>query len=316
MSENNDTSFVETVAELARKSGAEIATITLAEKVPGLPASVPALVNKADGQLISVAKLFEEFRIHPTRKVGTAKVTTLESFVELVNRHATKDSVIFADANWRNPSLTAVIDYHGQNDTELDVFGAAAYGKHRIHYAFPLSEEWKAWTQLNGQTIEQADFAAWIEDHIAELSAPDAEEAEYFRGLFGFKVAYPNELQALSRGLAIRVETNVKSNTVLQTGEGEITWEEEHKDSQGNRFVVPGLFILDIAPFFLGARCRIPVRLRYRIKAGRTVWSFHIHRPDIHVTEQVRRDLENAAAETGLPAYQGAPEMQGASTPA
>jgi uncharacterized protein YfdQ (DUF2303 family) len=311
MSDSSDSSFVETVAGLALKNGTSTVTLTLNEPLPGLPTNVPAILNKETGELKSVIDIFERHRTHPARKTGTARVTTLESFIELTARHATQDSVIFADGNWKNPSLTSVIDYHAQNDIELKLFGDAAFGKHRIHYAFHLSDPWKEWIAQNGNQMEQGEFAAWIEDHIAELSSPDGEETEYYQKVFGFKVAYPNELQALSRGLAIRVETNVKTSTVLQTGEGEIVWEEEHKDSQGNRFVVPGLFILQIEPFFMGDRCRIPVRLRYRVRAGKTFWSFHIHRPDIHITEQIRRDLENAAATLGLPAYQGTPEMTG-----
>lgn len=305
MNETIDKGAIEAIHALANRAGSELIEIALLEDVPGLPTTIPALLNRTNGTVTDVSKLFEPYRIFPSRKTGTADMTTLESFIELVKRHKTPDSVIFADTDWKQPSLTAIIDYHQTHDHGSD----PDFCQHRIHYAFPLSEEWQAWIRLNNQPIEQADFAAWIEDHIAELSTPDAEEAEYYRNLFGYKVAYPNELQALSRGLAVRVETNVKSNTVLQTGEGEIVWEEEHKDSQGNRFVVPGLFIINIAPFYQGDRCRIPVRLRYRIKQGRAIWSFHVHRPDIHVTEQVRRDLENAANATELPAYQGTPEV-------
>ncbi|TIP21885.1 MAG: DUF2303 family protein, partial [Mesorhizobium sp.] len=73
--------------------------------------------------------------------------------------------VIFADADWRNPSFTAVIDYHE------DVSGGlAAFGKHRIQYAFPLSEEWKKWIEMNGEPMKQAEFAYFLEDRVAELS--------------------------------------------------------------------------------------------------------------------------------------------------
>lgn len=304
--ETLDGTAVKAIEDLARQSNSTVVELKLSEKLPGLPQAIPALLDGVEGNLAGVRDLFEKHRIYPERKKGTSKVTTLESFIDLTDRHKTEDSVIFANTDWTKPSLTAVIDYHRKPNA-----GAADYGQHRIHYEFPLSEEWKAWQKLNGQVMTQEDFAVFIEDHVQELSAPDAEESEYWRGLFGFKVAYPNELQALSRGLSVTVNQNVKSNVVLQSGEGEIVFEEDHRDAQGNKFTVPGLFILNIAPFFLGSTCRIPVRLRYRVRSGAAVWFYNIYRPDQFITEQVRRDLENAANATGLPQFQGAPEMAG-----
>lgn len=302
--ETLDGAAVKAIEALALKSGAELLHPKLDKPEPGLPDQIPVLVNKQTGAMSGLRDLFEKHRIHPERKKGTAKVTTLESFIDLVDRHKTDDSVIFANTDWTKPSLTSVIDYHRKPNG-----GDASYGQHRIHYDFPLSEEWQAWQKMNGQVMSQEDFAIFIEDHIAELSAPDSEEVENFQALFGFKVAYPNELQALSRGLSVTVNQNVKSNVVLQSGEGEIVFEEDHRDAQGNKFTVPGLFILNIAPFFLGDTCRIPVRLRYRVRSRAAVWFYNIYRPDKHITEQVRRDLENAASATGLPQFQGAPEM-------
>lgn len=67
--------------------------------------------------------------------------------------------------------------------------------------------------------------------------------------------------------------------------------------------------MLSIAPFFRGSPMRIPVRLRYRVRSGRVAWFFQMFRPDKSVTEHVIDGLVRAASETGLPAYEGAPEM-------
>ncbi|RVJ02487.1 DUF2303 family protein [Sinorhizobium medicae] len=217
------------IHDLSDRAGSQIATLSLSTAVPGVPSTIPVFVDRKSGALSSVADLFERFREHPRRKSGTAKVATLESLISLIDRHKTEHSAIFAETNWENPSITAVFDYH-----EAKNGGLADNGKHRAHYEFPLSEEWKAWVKINGKPLEQVEFAEFIEDHIAELSAPDSFEAEDFRGKFGFKVAYPNELVALSRGLQVHAETRVKNNVVLQSGEGEITWDEEHRDAQGN----------------------------------------------------------------------------------
>lgn len=301
---------IEALRRLADDAGSEIVTIHTVDADDceifgrGLPTQVPVLLDRKSGKAHGLRPLIEDYRNAPARKSGTAEVDTLESFVELVNRHKTQDSVIFADTDWRKPSLTAVIDYH-----ENENGGAADNGKHRIHYAFPLSEEWQAWVAQDEKKMMQQDFAEWIENHLPELAAPDTGEEADFREKFGLKVAYPNEMVALSRGLAIHVESRIKNSVVLQTGEGEITWDEEHKDAAGNKITVPGLFILSIPPFFMGEPTRIPVRLRYRASGGAVVWFFKLYRPDVYITQQIVRDIQIAKAETELPAFAGKPEM-------
>ena len=294
---------INALRELADDAGSEIVHIEIDESLPGLPKSIPALLDRKAGRVLSVAELFEKYRTRPAMKSGTATVTAAESFIKLVNRHKTKDSVLFADTDWEKPSLLAVIDYH-----EAQAPGAADWLKHRIVYDFPLTDEWKAWIEQDGKMMTQQDFAEWFEVHLPELSSPDSQEAEDFLTNYGLKVAYPNEILALTRGISVHVESRVKNNLTLQSGEGEITFEEEHKDASGSKFTVPGLFILSIKPFRMGNACRIPVRLRYRVSGGAVKWFFKMLRPEDYVTEEILRDCERAASETGLPLYHGAPE--------
>lgn len=297
---------VHAIAALADQGMVDIKVIDTPTDVPGLPADVPLLVDPKSGKATSLKPIIDEWRLKPVRKAGTAKVLTLESLVDLVNRHKTEHSVIFADTDWKKPSLTAVIDYHDKQNG-----GPADNGKHRVHYEFPLSDSWNAWMGINGEALPQVEFAEFIEDHIADLAAPDTMEEEDWRHKFSFRVAFPNELVSLSRGLQVFSETKVKNVVNLQSGAAQINFEEEHKDANGNKLDVPGMFILSIPPFFRGEPARIPVRLRYRQSAGKLFWICQLYRPDIYVTEQVIRDMERAGSDTSLPTFQGAPEMQG-----
>lgn len=297
------------IADLGAKAAeAKIVAIPLAVLGDtGLPEFVPALWDASKSTLVSVAAEAERYRLFPKRRKGTAGALTLKSFTDLVKRHATGDSVVFADTNWRTPAFTAVIDYHPYEPEA----GPAQWGQHRVHYAFPLSEEWKAWTEKNGESMSQIDFASFIEDHIADLSSPtDAERIALERD-FSTKVATPSELIQLSRKLQVTVESKVTNAHTLQNGTGQIQWEEEHKGADGKPVIVPGIFLLNIAPFFMGEKVRIPVRLRYRV-GGTIKWFYQIYRPDEHVTDRVRSDLDIVAADTGLPVYEGTPEMPGA----
>jgi len=293
------------MARLGTKAdGVEIVTLHKPAGMLGVPDEIPVALRRGEQPGISsVAQLFAEYRQHPQKKAGTANAQTFESFCTLANRHKTDDSVIFANMDWRKPSLTAIIDYH-QNQPG----GLADNGRHRIHYAFPLSEEWQKWLEMDGQPMKQQDFAWFLEDRILEVSSPEVADLAYEQQ-FGTKIALASQLVELSRGLNVRVDSVVKNAVTLQTGEASIQFEEAHTDAAGQPLKVPGLFILNIAPFFMGDKVRIPVRLRYRLVGGKIMWFYNIYRPDLVITETVRASLFEAKRETELPAYEGSPEM-------
>ena len=298
---------IETIKQLCDQAGSDTIDIYNTTAIHGLPTTAQVLLDRTSGALRSVKPLLEEYRFAPARKDGTARVTTLESFIDLTDRHKTAHSVLFANTDWKKPSLMTIVDYHEKRSA-----GDPDNGKHRILYEFPLSIEWQAWVAQDKQPMKQAEFAEWLEDHITEIATPHEDESTYWNGLLGGKVAAPNELQMLSRGLKISAETRVKSNVVLSSGEGELTWEEEHRDASGQKLVVPNLFIINLPPFFMGEKARVPVRLRYRLVAGSVTWFFQLYRPDVYITEQVMLDLDRAKGQTDLPAFQGTPEMAGA----
>ncbi|MEN5300501.1 DUF2303 family protein, partial [Brucella sp. TWI559] len=72
---------------------------------------------------------------------------------------------------------------------------------------------------------------------------------------------------------------------------------------------VPGIFILSIAPFFMGEKVRIPVRLRYRMSNQKVVWFYNIYRPDLVITQQVEADLLTLTKQTELPSFAGKLEI-------
>jgi uncharacterized protein YfdQ (DUF2303 family) len=294
------------IAKLGTKAdGIEIVSVKKPAGMVGLPDEIPVALRRGNNPAVeSVAHLLDFYRTIPERKVGQATAQTFESFCELVNRHKTEHSAIFADADWKKPSFTAVIDYHQSVNG-----GNADNGKHRVHYAFPLSEEWKVWNKFDGQKMSQEEFAYFLEDRVAELSSPTDEERIRYERDFATTVATPAKLIELSRGLQVNIASKVKTAHTLASGEGQIVWEESHQDASGQPVKVPGMFVLSIAPFFMGEKMRIPVRLRYRPAAGSITWMYQLYRPDQFVTEHVRATLFEAKDRTSLPAFEGAPEM-------
>lgn len=300
---------LDVAAELgAKANGIEIGQLPNVSGALGVPGTIPvALRRGASPGVEDLSHLFEKYRQHPARRKGQAVVQTLASFIDLTNRHKLAQSAVFADMNWQKPSFTTVVDYH-----QVEAAGAAGFGQHRVHYAFPLSEEWKAWVGMDGKPMDQGTFAEFLEDRVAELAAPTEAEVSLYERDFATRVATPAQVVELSRGLQVHVSTSVKATKVLQTGEGQIAWEETHADGEGKPLKVPGIFMLSIAPFFQGDKMRIPVRLRYRPAGQKVVWFYQIYRPDLAVTDHVRQALHDVIAGTELPAFEGTPEMAGA----
>ena len=300
----------------------------------GLPDRIPlAIRHGKTPEIINLRPLFEAWRDRPATKRGTATALTLKSFVDLTNRHKTPHSAIFADTDWRKPSLLAVIDYHEKAPElgELPTISAdapmpdspdAVYVagvaesimtrpdnlKHRIAYAYTLSDTWKAWIAQNGEMMTQGDFAAWIEDHIADLSSPEDAEKIWLERDLQTTVATPSALIQISRGLQINVEAKVKNVVTLQSGAAQIAFEENHVGGDGKPLTIPGAFLLQVAPFFGGDVVRVPVRLRYRVMGGVTKWFFSMHRPDLYITQRLKDDIFYVARDTALPVYEGTPE--------
>lgn len=294
--------------ELVREMATEAAKPTIVELDTnglgaGLPDTVPFLFNAKEQLPKSLKPLIDEYRTAPSRRRGTAVADTLASFIQLTNRHKDENSALFGRAIWPSPSLTAVINYDSASSE-------ARFGDHRITYEFPLTEEFKAWVEASGQPMDQELFAAFLEEHAAELASPmDGEKSEYER-LFNETMATPQDILVLSRHLEVHVTAKAKQGVRLQSGERTVEFAEEHVDAKGQAVRIPGIFMVSVPAFVDGEPVRIPARLRYRISGGAIKWFYQLYRWESFLREQVQRDLQEAARETGLPAYEGKPEAR------
>lgn len=295
---------IKALAELGVKA-TELQTVDLETEGlgRGIPGKVPLAFDRNTQQLRSVKGLIEEYRTAPAFRTGAAEAQTLASFIDLVNRHMDEDTAVFVDLDWKKPSFTCVVDYHRQAGGDHEPRPL----KHRIHYGFPLSDRWQAWVEQNGEPMKQIEFAAFIEERIADLSAP-VEADRDLEKLFQTKIADPFEIMQLSRGLAVTVDSKVSRAVTLQSGEGEMIFEEVHRDGGGQKLTVPGLFMLSLPIFFRGEYHRIAARLRYRVSNGAVVWFYQMYEPDKAVTEAVVRDRDAVRVDTGVPTYDGSPE--------
>ena len=278
-----------------------------------------AIISQQGLQPLDRERIFAPFAAKPDRRSGTSRHTRLPSFIEHVNRFKTGDSAVFAIDNLAAPKITAVLDYHEpvniideDGNTILDTAADAAFCTHRTVYDFPLSPEWKAWMEMNGKAMTQADFAAFLEDQIGDIDQADvsdlSEAAQAFVSKVAGEMASPTKLIELSRGLAVYENSAVRETRNLSTGEGEILFQSEHVDASGAPLRVPNYFVICIPVLAQGAFYRIVARLRYRKTPGGLSFWYELWRPDLSFTDAFNEACDMVKADTGLPLFFGSPE--------
>jgi uncharacterized protein YfdQ (DUF2303 family) len=251
--------------------------------------------------------ILDRYLKQPDRRQGTATLTDAASFIAHLKRFASEDSAVFASPTRSAPKLTVVFDYHPSNSNTTD----AAFMGHRATYAPALSDPWNAWSGKNGASMTQVDFAAFIEEHITDVIVPNFDDPNLktFADLVQGRFASPSDLLAMSRGLAVNVETTVKNAVQLNTGIINVQFEETHRDGLGQPIQIANLFQITIPVFYGGTPYRIAVRLRYRLAGGKIVWSYLLVRPDLVFDDAFKGIVKQVVDETEVPVFLGAPEQ-------
>ena len=269
------------------------------------------------------ADFFDSARDTPRFRRGTAVLTTIDSFIAHVNRFGDADSAVFACDDRNAPKLTAVLDYHRADfdhvleghDEPVRFPGIFGHGKHRTTFAFPLSDEWKAWNKANASVMSMADFSLFLEDRIGDIAiAGDdfPEDVERFVNVNGGaeRIADFATLVELSRGLKVFESANVEEATNLATGEGHIRFSVEHetRGRTGGTIKVPTMFFIAIPIFNKGPFYRIGARLRYRKTAEGVKFWFDLYRADRSFDHAFAEAVEKVDVETEATVFYGAPE--------
>lgn len=288
----------ELIEEYAR---AELRTVK--EPITGVEAPV---LFTAGGASSLPASVFDEYRTQPARRKGTATLLDLDSLIAHVNRFKDADTVIFASDNRTSPSITAVLDYH-RAGADAD----PRFGGHRAKFAFPLADEWTAWTGGDKKPLRMVEFAAFLEDRIIDVLDDKTdlpEDMDRFVKAIGGNIASPSKLMEIAVGLKVNEKSAVGETVNLSSGEGEISFVSQHTDAKGAPLKVPNLFLIGIPIFKNGPAYRIAVRLRYRKSEGGLSFWYEMWRADRRFDDAFSEALEKLRTDTGLPVLLGSPE--------
>ncbi len=257
-------------------------------------------------EAVSLKEFIDEEKVVPDRREGTHTALDVNTFIEITNRFKNDDSVVFAQAQVANntisASLLSVLDFHpagGENDK-------AANLDHKVSYKFPISKELAFWLRLNGTELGQTDFALLLEERIGEMTVAQESDISAIKNLKP-KFADPLEILSLSRDLEIYSNVKVKQAAKLSSGERKLEFDEAHVDATGKAISIPDFFMLSI-PIFVGGKSeKVTVRLRYRKKGEGVVWFYDLYRVDQVFQTAFETITKDVAEKTKLPLYLGSP---------
>lgn len=226
----------------------------------------------------------------PTRKRACVTVSETDSFIKYILKHGSLDEcVIYADiaAERSHCCLNAIINDHAAD--------SANWRDHRCTFAPALSIEWSRWMGKNKATMNQADFAAWLEENLSDIASIEG---------------MPTGAQMLTMALAFEAtaEKKLKSRLNLQSGGVRFEYvEDEDKDTRTSMEVFQR-FTLGL-PVFEGSSNAYPVeaRLKYRDNAGKVAFWYELIRPDRAFKTAVQAALDSIKDATGFMLIKGAP---------
>jgi uncharacterized protein YfdQ (DUF2303 family) len=210
---------------------------------------------------------------HPRRTKAQAALSTPESFIAYVLRHAQARSVVWCQFNPQTYSLSfqAVIDEHDAD--------TAGWRAHTADYTPDMSAEWKVWTTNNGadRIKEQLQFAEFLERHDQDIATQDG---------------YPNHQQMLKMATDFEAnsEKTFKSVARLQGGGMRLQYVNDDDARTLEEMKIFEKFQIGIPVFWAGTAYRIDARLKYRHGSGKVKFYYELIRAD-RVHEAAAKEL-------------------------
>lgn len=229
----------------------------------------------------------EEFLAAPVRKRASVSVSDSASFTAYLIKHAEVGAMIYADVDTIKEqfSLVGVL-----NDHSNEIPG---WRDHTCTLSRKRSVEWTRWASKNNSPMPQHEFAAWIEDNLADIA-----------GVEGMPTG--SEMLQMALGFERTSEKRLKSRINLQSGGFRLEYvDDEEKDTRTSmevfaRFSI-GIPVFDGA----GAAYQIDARLKYRESGGKLSFWYELIRPYRVFRQAVEEEVAEIAKAADLAIING-----------
>lgn len=226
----------------------------------------------------------------PTRKKSEVKVTESDSFIFYTKKHGSLDEcVIYAEVDYESSrcNLVAVINDHGADSPK--------WRDHTCTFVPKLSVEWSRWFRKNKSSMSQTDFAAWLEENLADVaSVPNMPTGA--------------DILSMALGFEANCDKRLRSKINLQSGGVSLEFVDQENVETRTTMQFFERFTLGI-PVFDGSTNAYPLeaRLKYRESGGKLNFWYELIRPDRVFKTAVSDDLQKIKDATGFPIVFGTP---------
>jgi uncharacterized protein YfdQ (DUF2303 family) len=194
---------------------------------------------------------------------------TVDSLVDYVNGFKTGTTILFADIQAN--SIKALLDYHASV--------AAGHVAHIATMALPFSEEWRTWTAIDGKLVPQLEFARFLEENAADISAPSGAD-----------------LLEACRDLQARRKVNFTKAVRTSSDNENFEFTDETEARSKGGLEIPTKFQLSLPVYFGEAPVELYAFLRWKLDEGALTLGVKLHRSE-HVRQAVFKQIVTAAAE-------------------
>lgn len=248
-----------------------------AQEVNYLRGGKPLLILNNDQS----AKDLEYLLNSPTVIRGKYTFTRQSSFIDYVNEHKSVGTRVYVPSAL---SFLAVINHASHGDPQ--------WNNHTAELQLKQTAEWVTWKGANQRSMNQRDFAQFIEDNMKDVVNPvGAALLDLLRTI------------KLTQTLEIGGEVNERGDLTSQM------FDIKAKNSAGAKMDVelPGNFTIAIAPYEDGAVLTIDCRLRFKIDPPKMTFSYEIRHIDKIEREAVDKIAANIKQAVQLPVWYGNP---------
>ena len=250
-------------------------------------AGIPYIVIPGD----YVKQDLESLLPAPARKRGTVTVSDSESFIYYAKKHGSLDEcTVYADIDSESYlfHMVAIINDHGSD--------IAQWRDHRCELTPKLSVEWKRWAIKNKALMPQSDFAAWLEDNLADVANVEG-------------MPTGADILSMALGFEANRDKRLRSKINLQSGGVSLEFVDTENDQTRTTMKFFERFTLGI-PVFDGSTSAYPLeaRLKYREASGKLSFWYELIRPDRVFKQAVIDETTRVKETTGFPLLAGKPE--------
>lgn len=226
---------------------------------------------RPDGQ--GIVAVPDYLFVNPRRIREGVSVYDTNSFVKYFSDYCTKDSRIFV--NTQAPSVIAVLDYHKAGD---DATIKAQWGEHRLNYVFRETPEWTTWKSKSKVSMQQVDFARFIEDNLPDIVNPPQ-----------------TTMLDLARTFQAKKDVTFNSATDLQNGAVQFLFSEELRGGAGVKagdISIPDAFTINVAPYEGSDKVNVRCRFRYTLDKDELKLRYELERAHKIVDQAVTKAIE------------------------